>query len=169
MNTINIKALSEQVSKLSSSAGSGLPDVTAADNGKVLGVVEGSWNKMEAPSGGLNYSTTEQNTGLKWIDGRDVFVKTYNVSEVPTAGTDLETDAALIEPIKYEGVITAGGAVRMIPVHSDTNLQNNKFIVVYKYDNKITLQNSYGSAGSDLRLTMYYVKTQSETKKKKNH
>ena len=29
--------------------GSDLPDVTAADNGKVLGVVNGNWNKMDNP------------------------------------------------------------------------------------------------------------------------
>lgn len=78
MNTINIKALSEQVSKLSSSGGgSGLPEVTAADNGKVLGVVEGSWSKMDAPSGVVDYSTTEQDTGRKWVDGSPIYSKTY--------------------------------------------------------------------------------------------
>lgn len=87
MNTINIKALSEQVSKLSSSGGSGLPDVTAADNGKVLGVVEGSWNKMDAPTGGVDFSTNEQDTGLKWIDGRPIYQKTYVLDTKPSIGT----------------------------------------------------------------------------------
>lgn len=82
MNTINIKALSEQVSKLSAS-GSSLPDVTTADNGKVLGVVEGSWNKMDAPSGGVDYSTTEQNTGRKWIDNSDIYQITLNLGTLP--------------------------------------------------------------------------------------
>lgn len=31
-------------------APSGLPDVTAADNGKMLGVVNGAWGKVDAPS-----------------------------------------------------------------------------------------------------------------------
>lgn len=87
MNTINIKALSEQVSKLSSSAGSVLPDVTASDNGKVLGVVEGSWNKMDAPSGGVDYSTTEQDTGRKWIDGKNIYQKTIYYAGGTSGGT----------------------------------------------------------------------------------
>ncbi len=98
MNTINIKALSEQVSKLSASGGSGLPDVTAADNGKVLGVVEGSWSKMDAPSGGVNYSTTEQNTGRKWIDGKDIYQLTIDCGEsgltIPN-GTSWSADLSL--------------------------------------------------------------------------
>lgn len=77
MNTLNIKALSEQVQKLEASAGSGLPDVTSDDDGKILGVVNGAWDTINAPSGGVNYSTTEQNTGLTWIDGRPIYQITY--------------------------------------------------------------------------------------------
>ena len=35
---------------------------------EVAGSVEG---------GGINYSTEEQNTGLKWTDGKDIYQKTY--------------------------------------------------------------------------------------------
>lgn len=38
------------------SGGSDLPDVTAADNGKVLGVVSGVWDKMNASDGLPDYS-----------------------------------------------------------------------------------------------------------------
>lgn len=87
MNTINIKSLSEQVSKLSASGGSGLPDVTAADDGKVLGVVEGSWSKMDAPSGGVDYSSTEQNTGRKWIDGKPIYCKVIDNLSINVTST----------------------------------------------------------------------------------
>lgn len=50
MNTINIKALSEQVSKLSSSIGSDLPEVDVSDVGKVLTVGDtGEWEADELP------------------------------------------------------------------------------------------------------------------------
>lgn len=32
--------------------------------------------------GGLNYSTIEQNTGLKWVDGKDIYQKTYHFTEL---------------------------------------------------------------------------------------
>lgn len=39
-----------------------LPDVSNSDNGKVLGVVGGAWEKMDAPSGGSWMSFTEDST-----------------------------------------------------------------------------------------------------------
>ena len=47
-----------------------LPKVTADDNGKVLGVVDGIWSKIDAPSGGGNCScptsTIEQEIKIDW-------------------------------------------------------------------------------------------------------
>ena len=30
--------------------------------------------------GGIDYSTIEQNTGLKWVDGKPIYQRTFNVS-----------------------------------------------------------------------------------------
>ena len=32
--------------------------------------------------GGINYSTTEQNTGLKWVDGSDIYQRTLVVNNL---------------------------------------------------------------------------------------
>ena len=37
----------------------GLPPVTAADNGKILGVVNGAWGAMDAGSGSSDFTTAE--------------------------------------------------------------------------------------------------------------
>ena len=155
MNTINIKALSEQVSKLSSSGGSGLPDVTAADNGKVLGVVKGSWNKMDAPSGGVNYSTTEQNTGLKWIDGKDIFQKTVtfenlSVISTPVVVYELQTGESFLFTYGY---FTESGKTYSFP---DTGLR-----VVVTENNEITFKTEQGATWdiSTGAITSYYTKT----------
>ena len=39
-------------------------------------------------SGLPNYSTTEQNTGLKWIDGKDIYIKTFSTSNSLTIGDE---------------------------------------------------------------------------------
>lgn len=85
-----------ELARNSGGGGSDLSEVTAADNGKVLGVVEGSWNKMDAPSGGTNYSETEQNTGLKWVDGRDIYKKTIVLSN-----TDVGYDGVVHSEIPH--------------------------------------------------------------------
>lgn len=42
-------------------------------------------------SGGIDYSTSEQDTGIKWIDGKNIYRKTYplNNISISTSGTDL--------------------------------------------------------------------------------
>ena len=59
----------------------------------------------EVTSGGVNYSTSEQNTGLKWIDGKTIYQKTINFTVAgggyisnPTGITGIDT------LIKHEGI-----------------------------------------------------------------
>ena len=66
---------------------SGLSDVTitSATNGQVLKYDSANsvWknaNESGGGGGGIDYSTTEQDTGLKWIDGRTIYQKTYYMS-----------------------------------------------------------------------------------------
>ena len=71
--------------------GSSLPSVTDSDNGKILGVVDGAWAKMPAPSGNINWTTTEQATGFKFL-GEDVYLKIFELetSSVSTEFFNLE-------------------------------------------------------------------------------
>ena len=90
--------------------GSDLPEVTSSDNGDVLTVVEGEWNKAAIPSqlpevestdegkvltvnssgeweaenlssSGVNYSTNEFDTGEKWIDGSPIYCKVFSITD----------------------------------------------------------------------------------------
>lgn len=46
-----------------------LPAVTAADNGKLLGVVAGAWGKVDAPNGLPEVSATDNNKVLTVVNG----------------------------------------------------------------------------------------------------
>jgi hypothetical protein len=49
-------------------------------NGEKIGsltVGDSSYNIYQKPNSNINYSTTEQNTGRKWIDGRYIYQKTF--------------------------------------------------------------------------------------------
>ena len=43
---------------------------------------------LYAPYTPISYSAEEQNTGLKWIAGSDIYVKTISFGTLPAAGTD---------------------------------------------------------------------------------
>ena len=43
----------------------------------------------------LNYSTTEQKTGQKWIDGKDIYFKVVNLLEVLTVPSQTWTDTGV--------------------------------------------------------------------------
>ena len=61
---------------------SGLTDVTitSATDGQVLIYDDGEWINGAQASGGLNYSTSEQDTGLKWTDGKSIYQKTFELA-----------------------------------------------------------------------------------------
>lgn len=89
----NSAQLNEAVNNGSiSGGGSDLPEVSASDNGDVLTVVGGAWNK--ATPSGHNYSTTEHEVGL-WTDGTTkVYEKTFIGTAASTLLTVLDGDFA---------------------------------------------------------------------------
>lgn len=59
--------------------------------------------------GGVDYSTTEQNTGLKWIDGKPIYQRTFNPNITLTttgqsvmAMTDIDTIVE-VKPLLVKG------------------------------------------------------------------
>lgn len=69
-----------------------VPAPQAGDEGKVL-TGAGTWEDLPA-SGGVDYSTSEQDTGLKWIDGTS---PVYQVTDVVTV-SGLNVNIALSVP-----------------------------------------------------------------------
>ena len=68
-------------------------------------------NMPEPASGGVDYSTEEQNTGLKWIDGSYIYVKScvsLSTISIGSAGTNItsyiDNEADILQLIKGEGV-----------------------------------------------------------------
>lgn len=103
-----------------------LPGYPAVDGKKVLTATtesgETSLSYEEPESGVVNYSTTEQATGQKWIDGRDIYKRT-TLCEIPAAQsqgythftTSVPLDASVIDcEIVMEdssGHFTTGGYI----------------------------------------------------------
>lgn len=101
--------------------------------------------------GGINYSLTEQNTGLKWIDGKDIYQRTYELNaDIPTSGWySLGIDASdmdfLVDTVLYDN----NGAVF-------------KCYVVAKLNDLIKVENSRKSGGIHAdAITIQYTKSTS--------
>lgn len=87
-----------------------LPADPETDGVKVLtattesGETTKSWEEPESST--WDYSTSEVDTGQKWIDGKDIFCKVYNNIQL-TNSTDVTVDANFGSDkniIKFEGV-----------------------------------------------------------------
>lgn len=73
---------------------SALPDTSEASAGQVLGLIgEDKTPGWVDVSGGVNYSTDEQDTGLTWTDGSPIYQKTYGitVSSLSSSWTTLDS------------------------------------------------------------------------------
>lgn len=184
VDSTNPRIMADNIRELARNGGGGgsdLPDVTVDDNGKVLGVVEGSWNKMDVPSNVVNYSTSEQNTGTKWIDGKDIYQKTF-VDDTTFTGTTTHshylTDSIIanldeVIDIKTKAIIGGGDAYGnpFIPTPGASSANITNYIRI-GYDPAQGIY-EYGKLESGLSLTklictIYYTKTPvTETKKRK--
>lgn len=78
-------------------------------------------------SAGINYSTTEQDTGLKWIDGSAIYQKTIDFGTMPS---DDEKDVAhgisnlaFVVDVEFIVYSSTQGRWRMMPSVSRGNIQ----------------------------------------------
>lgn len=164
-NDTKLDLLWDEVEELKKSGGGGsdLPDVTSVDNGKILGVVNGAWNKMDAPSGGVDYSTTEQNTGHKWIDGKDIYQKTFFGTLSNTTIT-FSLPEGIDKIVSFDGLLKATDGFFPINEFVDTNVVSYTHII--KTDNNYSMAiYSTVKPGSDYSITVNYTKL-TTTKKK---
>lgn len=66
---VTIPDMINAIAELPASGDESLPSVTEADNGKVLGVVNGEWAVMEIPDELPTVSATDNGKILKVVDG----------------------------------------------------------------------------------------------------
>lgn len=107
-------------------------------------------------AGGVNYSTNEQNTGIKWTDGKDIYCKTFTNVSCPmnsyTTSLDLGVEADTV--VKIEGNNQA-------IVNPTTEIVFNAYYAkVNKVSGSNTILNPTNQLASltNVTLTIYYTK-----------
>ena len=110
----------------------------------------------------LNYSTTEeQNTGIKWVDGKDIYVKTFSLLAQTSSTSEPHNIADLTDlnigfVINIEGVGYVNSAQSNSPILSTGQslsfryLRDTKYLQYYQ-----TFSSSYSI---DVYCTVYYTK-----------
>ena len=147
----------------SDTAGGSDPYVLPAASSEVLGGIKvGSGLSIDAngvlsndnptPYTPINYSTTEQNTGLKWIDGRDIYVKTYDAGALPSSGN-----------VTVQNDITNFGAVINVETVGISNdgysFSNYGLVLNYVSASSFVFSVTVDATGYNGYVTVYYVKT----------
>lgn len=176
-----IKALSAKVDDIIP-----LPAVTSSDNGKALIVSAGKWSKKNIPSqlpavtssdagnalvvssdgewvkgsvsGLLNYSLTEQSTGRKWLDGKDIYVKTLSFTNKQYGGNGtFDTGVSNLDNIiSFECVFT--GEMNVVPGTDNTG---NTVRLYNNGNGVIKMEAATFNAGAERtwNITLYYTKS----------
>ena len=120
---------------------------------KYIGLLE---NAEGGSGGGIDYSETEQDTGLKWIDGKTIYQKTINTGAL-TNNTDKHVDHNITGAgtiVKVEGVAIASGSTLSFPICEGSSYCQPK--VQSTYINLVTSGNYTGF--TDSYVTVYYTK-----------
>ena len=104
----------------------------------------------------VNYSMTEQNTHVKWIDGKDIYIKSYSVSitsenvQIPLNVT-VDTIVKLHSSIKK---LTGDTYISADNIYYD----GSDWINVHIYGDKIRILSTSWFNGASGYVTVYYTK-----------
>lgn len=133
-------------------SGNGDYDLPIASADTIGGVKVGNGLSINAETGVLSadsqivdYSTTEQATGQKWIDGKDIYFRTYSNLSISMTKNEWVSLGIDLSGIDYWRVDNEFMNDRQYPLHARND--NNALQGLCQYD--VTLS----------RFTLYYTKT----------
>ena len=104
--------------------------------------------------GGIDYSTTEQNTGLKWIDGKPIYQKTFVTTDtnyIDISGLNIDTFVAI------DGLSLADGDI-VVPLYDNVTSQYRCYLDVDRSNMRMRV-NMYGWTFESGHITLRYTKT----------
>lgn len=132
---------------------------------------EGEWNQEEVEAinidlaikaaGGSSlpdYSTTEQATGQKWIDGKQIYFKVVNFGALPN-NTSKSVDSGLTNEaiLDMKGFANAATVGTSLPTVTSNNRNAQMY---YDYTNhKITIMTADDYSDYSAHVVLYYTKT----------
>lgn len=139
-----------------------------------------SWSatvtSVDEPSGtSLDYSTTEQDTGTKWIDGKTIYQKTiYNAggTSLPAAATFDHGIENLARVVSCDAIVTDAGESGFTPYEMPLaripTTGTDTIAIQGISPTQIVVRNAsaYGTRLIDWRFTLKYTKSETQATKK---
>lgn len=114
----------------------------------------------EIGGGGINYSTIEQDTGLKWIDGKTIYQKTVmgTVDISTTVAVNKIDDLQNAESIvKIDGTISYTAAGNLVYKLLNAPLDNPNYFFIAKFDSPAANRLNLATRFSDPYTATYVV------------
>ena len=105
-----------------------------------------------------NYSTTEQKTGQKWIDGKDIYFKTVEIDNPVSTGTPTSVShgASVDKIVKIDGYGATSGVFIPVTYYAASNY----YAMVYASASDIIYDVKWNNTQFDkIVVTIYYTKT----------
>lgn len=127
-------------------------------------------SKIKAKQDIINYTTSEQDTGTKWIDGRTIYKKTINCGKGPNvAQKDTQTGVTGIDFVtKIEGVLyNSTASIFMGPAYLAFNAGSSSVgagsinLGYVKSSNVVRITTNGDRSGFNCYITIWYCKVSS--------
>lgn len=148
--TSNDKAFLEELPAFPNVDGKKVLTATTESGETVL-----SWEDKE--SGVVDYSTTEQATGQKWIDGKDIYCKTVEINNPVSTGTPTSVNhgADVDKIVKIDGHAENSGVFIPATYYASSSY----YAMVYASDSSIIYDMKWNNTPfTTLLVTIYYTK-----------
>lgn len=117
----------------------------------------------DTPAGGISYSTEEQDTGLKWLDEKPIYQKTYDIGTIPNSTSKvIDTLTGVDKVISINGFcyqLTAE-AIRMRPLPFIAVSSINDNIRLDITDNELRIVTASAWTNYTGFITIQYTKTE---------
>lgn len=112
----------------------------------------------------LDYSTSEVNTGAKWIDGSAIYKKTIHITNMPAASAETNTAHNITNlnvVVKIEGIgVDGSNRYSSIPQTYTPNMYSSGGLSMRVTNANVTLSaNANGAGVSEGYVTLYYTKS----------
>lgn len=137
-----------------------VPAPATTDAGKFL-KADGTWDSAGGGGGEPDYSETEVSIGVKWIDGKTIYKKSFSKTISGNTQTFLLGVTNLYEIVKIEAIWHVGGTLTNgMPTTTSFpgDSSNNNSISVITYGGTVEID-SNGRSGTKGVITIYYTKS----------